>query len=150
MSEQESIRVVEEFFAAWNAKDWERWAQLHTEHAYHAGPDHAQPLHGREAILTAHQGLGKVFPDFRYDISRIFAHDDLVCAEWVLTGTHQGAIPGPGGKIEPTGKTVSVPGCFVFRVADGKVSEYVGHVDFLGMYVQMGAVSPLSSAVGHR
>ena len=31
MSEQESIRVVEEFFAAWNAKDWERWAQLHLE-----------------------------------------------------------------------------------------------------------------------
>jgi ketosteroid isomerase-like protein len=61
MSEQESIRVVEEFFAAWNAKDWERWAQLHAENAYHAGPDHAQPLHGREAILTAHQGLGKVF-----------------------------------------------------------------------------------------
>jgi hypothetical protein len=45
---------------AWNAKDWENWAQLHAENAYHAGPDHAQPLHGREAILTAHQGLEDV------------------------------------------------------------------------------------------
>jgi hypothetical protein len=35
MSEQESIRAVEEFFAA---RDWERWAQLHAENAYHAEP----------------------------------------------------------------------------------------------------------------
>ena len=41
--------------SAWNAKDWEHWAQLHAENAYHA-----QPLHGQEAILTAHQGLEDV------------------------------------------------------------------------------------------
>jgi steroid delta-isomerase-like uncharacterized protein len=150
VSNEQSIRVVEEFFEVWNAKDWDRWAEYHADHAYHAGPDHAQPITGRDAILAAHTGLGKVFPDFRYEITRIFAQDDLVCAEWTLAGTHQGPLPTPGGRVEPTGRTIRVPGCFVFRVADGKVSEYVGHVDFLGMYAQLGALPPLSSDVGRR
>ena len=47
-------------------------------------------------------------------------------------------------------ETIRIPGCFVFRVAAGKVSEYVGHVDFLGLYVQLGVVPPLSSDVGRR
>jgi steroid delta-isomerase-like uncharacterized protein len=150
MSSEQSIRVVQEFFEAWNAHDWERWEHLHADDAHHAGPDHAQTLVGREAILKAHTGLGKVFPDFFYEITRIFAHNDLVSAEWSLTGTHQGALPAPGGKIEPTGKSIRINGCFVFQVTDGKVSEYVGHVDFLALYTQLGAILPLSSDIGRR
>ena len=147
--DQES-RVIEEFFDAWNAKDWDRWGSLHADAVYHAGPDHAAPLQGREATLAAHRGLGNVFPDFRYDITRVFGDGGLVCVEWTLTGTQQGPLPAPGGRIEPTGRQVRVPGCFVFRVADGKVAEYVGHVDFLGMYRQLGAIAPLSSDVGRQ
>jgi|SRR5579859_711553 len=150
MSSEQSIRVVQEFFEAWNAHDWDRWEQLHAEEAHHAGPDHAQPLVGREPILKAHTGLAKVFPDFCYEITRIFAQGDLVCAEWILTGTQEGAMPVPGGKAAPSGKSIRVPGCFVFQVADGKVAEYVGHVDFLGLYTQLGAIPPLSSDIGRR
>lgn len=150
MSNEQSIKVVEEFFQVWNDKDWDRWAQMHAEDADHAGPDHAQPLHGRDAILAAHRGLGKVFPNFRYEVTRIFAQDELVCAEWSLTGTQQGPVPAPGGRVEPEGKSIQIPGCFVFRVAGDKIAEYVGHVDFLGMYVQLGAVPPLSSDVGRH
>jgi steroid delta-isomerase-like uncharacterized protein len=150
MNEEQSMRTIREFFDAWNAKDWERWGQLHAENAHHSGPDHAQPLSGRQAILGAHTGLGKVFPDFRYEITRMFAQDDLVCAEWTLAGTQTGPLPGPGGRIEPTGKKININGAFVFRVQDGKVSEYVGHVDFLAMYRQLGAIPPLSSDVGRQ
>jgi steroid delta-isomerase-like uncharacterized protein len=150
MNEPQSIQAIREFFDVWNAKDWERWGQLHTDDVHHAGPDHAQPMTGRESVLAAHQGLGKVFPDFRYDITRIFAQGDLVCAEWILTGTQLGPLPGPGGRIEPTGKPVRFNGCFVFRVQDDKVAEYVGHVDFIGMYRQLGVIPPLSSDVGRQ
>jgi steroid delta-isomerase-like uncharacterized protein len=150
MTAEQNIRVVQEFFAAWNAKEWDDWGHLHSDQAYHTGPDHAHPLVGRDAILAAHRGLGKVLPDFNYEVVRIFSQDDLVCAEWQLTGTHQGALPAPGGKVEPTGKKIQIPGCFIFRVADGKVAEYAGHVDFLGLYVQLGAIQPLSSDVGRR
>lgn len=148
MKNKQSIQTVEKFFEAWNAKDWDRWGAMHSDHAYHAGPDHAQPIRGRDAILAAHTGLGKVFPDFKYEITRIFADDDLVCAEWILTGTHQGPVPAPGGRIEPEGKTVRVPGCFVFHVEGDKIAQYVGHVDFLAMYTQLGALPALSSDVG--
>ena len=143
-----SIQVVESFFEAWNAKDWERWAQLHSDDAYHAGPDHAQPLRGRDAILATHTGLGKVFPDFHYEITRIFGGQELVCAEWTLVGTHQGPMPAPGGRVAPTGKSIRIPGAFVFRIVDGHVSEYVGHVDFLGLFTQLGAIPPLSADIG--
>jgi len=150
MANEQTIKVVRDFFEAWNAKDWHRWEHLHTDDAYHTGPDHAQPVRGREAILGAHQGLGKVFPDFRYEISRMFSMDDMVCAEWTLTGTQTGPLPGPGGRIEPNGKPINITGCFIFRVAEGKISEYAGHVDFLGLYRQLGVIAPLSSDVGRQ
>ena len=150
MPDNDPIKMVEAFFEAWNAQDWDRWAALHTEDVYHAGPDHPHPLVGREAVVAAHKGLGGVFPDFRYDLTRLFANGDLVCAEWVLAATHRGPLPGPGGKAEAAGRPVKVPGCFVLRLAGGQVAEYVGHVDFLGMYTQLGLVPPLSSDIGRR
>jgi steroid delta-isomerase-like uncharacterized protein len=150
MLTKQATEVIEEFFDAWNAKDWDRWASLHAKHAHHAGPDHKQPLDGRDAILAAHTGLGKVFPDFRYDITRMFAQGDMVCAEWTLSGTQLGALPAPGGRIEPTGSQISISGCFVFRVSGDQVAEYVGHVDFLGLYTQLGAIPPLSTDIGRR
>ena len=109
MPDNDPIKMVEAFFEAWNAQDWDRWAALHAEDVYHAGPDHPHPLVGREAVLAAHKGLGGVFPDFRYDLTRLFANGDLVCAEWVLAATHRGPLPGPGGKAEATGRPVKVP-----------------------------------------
>ena len=43
-----------------------------------------------------------------------------------------------------------MPGCFVLRVVEGKVAEYVGQVDFLELYRQLGAIPPLSSDIGRR
>jgi len=37
-------------------------------------------------------------------LPRVFRPGPLVCVEWILTGTHEGPLPGPGGRIEPTGR----------------------------------------------
>jgi len=150
MSNERSIAVVKELMEAWNAKDWDRWAQLHDENVHHDGPDHAQTVIGREAMLAAHTGLGRAFPDFQFEITRIFAQGDLVCAEWSLTGTQNGPFPAPGGRSEPTGKTIKIPGCFVFRIAQDKVAEYVGHPDLLNTYIQLGILPPVSMDVGRH
>ena len=46
-----------------------------------------------------------------------------------------------GGQIPPTGKRVTVHGCQIFRVADGKIAESVHYFDALGMLEQLGAIT---------
>ncbi|MGB8224843.1 MAG: ester cyclase [Polyangiales bacterium] len=144
----ENEQVISRFFEAWNAKDWVAWGALHSEDVRHAGPDHAQPIIGRDLVLAAHTGLGTVFPDFHYEVTHMFSSGPNVCVEWTLTGTHRGPLPGPGGRIEPTGREIDITGAFVFQIVQDQVADYTGHVDFLRLYRQVGAIQPLASDVG--
>jgi len=68
----------------------------------HAHQALAPRFRGPRSRLTL--GLGNALPDFAYELPRFFRHGPLVCVEWILTGTHEGPLPGPGGRIEPTGR----------------------------------------------
>src|SRR5579863_5025130 len=83
--------VIREFFEAWNDKDWERWGAMHAVDVVHAGPDHAQALHGRQEVLEAHTGLGNVFPDFtrsREAQSRQWEVASTLLSAWRRTRCH--------------------------------------------------------------
>jgi len=52
------------------------------------------------------------------------------------SGTHKGEFMG----IPPTGKRVSIEETFFFRIAAGKIAEYWGQQDTMGMMQQLGAI----------
>ena len=57
-----------------------------------------------------------------------------VIERWTFDGTHKGAYLG----IAPSGKHVSVTGCTILRIADGRVVEHWGWIDMMTFLSQVG------------
>ncbi|MBL8132876.1 MAG: ester cyclase [Anaerolineae bacterium] len=59
---------------------------------------------------------------------------------WTFSGTHTGSYMGYAG----TGRSVSVTGMNVFRIADGKIIELWTNGDDLGELQQLGIIPALT------
>jgi steroid delta-isomerase-like uncharacterized protein len=82
--------------------------------------------------------LRAAFPDQRWDITRLLAEGEHVAMYSTWTGTHEGSFMG----IPPTGKPVSVHHMYLFRIADGRITEYAAVRDDLDMRRQLGLIPP--------
>ncbi len=66
----------------------------------------------------------------------MIAEGDHVGERWTGRGTHQGEFQG----MAPTGRQVAVPGFVFYRIQSGKIAEFRGLFDGLGMLSQLGAL----------
>ena len=76
------------------------------------------------------------FPDWYSTPEELIAEGDKVAERWTGRGTHHGEFQG----IPPTGKQVAVPGVVFYRIRNGKIVEFRGSFDMLGMLQQLGVV----------
>jgi steroid delta-isomerase-like uncharacterized protein len=93
----------------------------------------ARGSEGTKAFLTA---LYAAFPDIQVKIEDILADADKVVVRNTWRGTHQGTFRG----IAPTGKSVTIKGIVIWRIADGKVAERWATIDYLSLMQQLGAL----------
>ena len=78
------------------------------------------------------------FPDWHSTFEELIAEGDRVAERWTGRGTHLGELMG----IPPTGKRVEGPGSVFYRIAGGKIVEFRGQFDMMGMMQQLGVISP--------
>jgi len=110
--------------------------------------NHDPPLPGApdgpEGMRQAAELFRHAFPDWRSDIQRMIAEDDLVAEHFVAHGTHRGSVMGES----PTGHDVVLRGVNIFRITDGKIVERWGRLDDLGLLQQLGlAPGPVATTV---
>lgn len=79
------------------------------------------------------------FPDWHSTFEELVAEGDRVAERWTGRGTHRGELQG----IAPTGKRIEVPGSVFYRIVGGKIVEFRGQLDMMGLMQQLDAV-PLS------
>lgn len=73
-------------------------------------------------------------PDAQCTIDDLIAEGDKVVIRWRGGGTHRGNL----GNLAPTGRSVSVTGIDILRIASGKVEESWINWDTMGMMQQLG------------
>jgi ketosteroid isomerase-like protein len=76
--------VTERYFAAWQARDVDAIAALHTEDTSfwaHAGGD---PVEGRGAVRAAFAELFERFPEFSFETHRVLYGDHHWVLDWTL------------------------------------------------------------------
>jgi steroid delta-isomerase-like uncharacterized protein len=88
---------------------------------------------GSKQFVTAYR---KAFPDVRFKIDDQIAEGDKVVTRWTAEGTHKGELAG----LPATGKSSTVTGITVNRLANGKIVESWGIFDEYGMMQQLGAI----------
>jgi ketosteroid isomerase-like protein len=88
----------------------------------------------------AHEQWGNMllaaFSDIQVTLEDLIAEGDKVVTRQTLRGTHTGAFQG----IPATGKSATVTGIFIFRLAGGKIVEQWAVLDQLGVLRQLGVI----------
>jgi len=91
-------------------------------------------LHSLEDYKKGMAAFHRAFPDLHFAVEDVIAEGDKVVVRWELRGSHLGDYQGR----PPTGKTVSVTGMSLFRLANGKIQEITVSMDRLGQWQQLG------------
>jgi steroid delta-isomerase-like uncharacterized protein len=109
-------------------------------------PNAPETGRGPEAYKRAVNRCVAAFPDLKLTVDSVIAEGDLVVLRWTATGTHRGVW----NDIAPTGRTATVTGISVCRVAGGKVHEEWAQWDAVGLMRQLGIVHPKTQAAGRH
>jgi predicted ester cyclase len=90
---------------------------------------------GLQGGKMAHMGGVASFPDLQVRTEDLIAEGDKVVERWTQRGTYTGA-PFMGAPVN--GKSFSVSGTSIYRIANGKIVEHWGEMDILGLLQQLG------------
>jgi steroid delta-isomerase-like uncharacterized protein len=124
-------RFVEEF---WNEGNADAADELMAPDAeIHMPTGELVDLDGLKDFADAFRGS---FPDWHSTFEELVAEGDRVAERWTGRGTHRGELQG----IAPTDRRVEVPGSVFYRIADGKIAEFRGQLDMMGLMRQLGAI----------
>jgi steroid delta-isomerase-like uncharacterized protein len=89
-----------------------------------------------EQFIQYMRVMFSAFPNATFTIDDMIAEGDKVVYRSRWSGTHKGEFQG----IPPTGKTVTVTGANIARIAEGKLIEMWAFQDAMGMMQQLGAI----------
>lgn len=122
---QNSRKVFQDYADAWNRHDAGAIVAAFAEGGTYTDPTTRGPLTGA-AIGAFAESLWAAFPDLSFEtLSSIESGDDLLSAEWLMTGTNTGSMNG----LSPTGKTISLQGADFVRLEGGKIRSVQGYFD---------------------
>jgi len=134
MSEVSNRQLVEESFAALNAHDLDRYIR-DLDDSYVSDSDaFRSPVFGKEAAKDLIATYFKAFPDLHFEIEQIIACGDYVVSRWRSKGVHRGEFNG----LPSTNKPVSLKGCTVSEIRDGRIVKSSIYFDQLLMLQQLG------------
>ena len=88
---------------------------------------------GTKQLVTVYRNA---FPDIHFTIDEQIAEGDKVVTRWTGHGTNNGELLG----MPATGKSSTVSGISVDRLANGKIAESWGVFDQFGMMQQLGVI----------
>lgn len=82
-------------------------------------------FHGLEPLRKIVNTWLKGFPDLAVKNTSVIGEHDLVVIQWEVKGTHLGEFQG----VKPTKKPVSYTGVTIYRIHEGKITEYWAYLD---------------------
>ncbi|MCP1386203.1 hypothetical protein GVN20_21385 [Runella sp. CRIBMP] len=136
--EQNNAICIEFFEAAWNTGNVREdlLSADAVDHSLVGGKSKTEPGSGSFKHIV---GMFRhAMPDVKLTILDEIYTADKVVHRWSLLGTDTGGVMG----MPPSGKTITLTGTTIVRMADGKIAERWANVDELGLLQQLGVVPP--------
>lgn len=108
--------VIESYLAAYNASHWDDLrALLADDYVHHNGPDDLD----FEAFRGGAQWIRTGVPDFTVTVQDLLSAGDRVAIRFTGSGSHTGSFTGEAA----SGRSITVYGTTIFRLADGLIAE---------------------------
>jgi steroid delta-isomerase-like uncharacterized protein len=140
MSEQDNIRIMEQWIEALGAHDVAQMQDLRApgytvEHPALPGPVGAEE---EDAYIRR---LTEAFPDWRWEEVQIIAQGDFVVANGIRRGTQSGPMGGSWDEILPaTGKKLALRISTTLQIENGKIVHSSVYYDRFGMMKELGQI----------
>jgi len=145
--ERANLELAKKTNEAFNAHDTKALMGMYADDAVFRDMTMPADMNGSKEMLKGLQGFYKAFPDLKGEYTEMIAAGDYVAMFSVMTGTNKGAMPGMGLK-KATGKSISLHGAEVIRIADGKVAEHWMFANGMAMAIQLGLTPDPAAAAG--
>ncbi len=132
----DSKSIMQQYVDAVSGHNIDRVRQLlHPKYSYTSSDGRKQE--GIQAGINIATMYMNAFPDLRLEIKNIYTSGDVVVAEFVCRGTHQGKLM----DIKPTGRKIVLPICDIVEVREGKIFAEREYFDAASMLQQLGVTS---------
>lgn len=117
--------LIRELYRIAEVQDSKGFAELFAEDGYFWDVSSGNKYYG-EDIGKPVDIFATAFPDMHRELYELYVLEDenTVIVELSLNGTHNGPLQLASGTLEPTGKTIEVPCCDVFKIENGKVKSF--------------------------
>jgi uncharacterized protein (TIGR02246 family) len=102
-SEETYRRLIQEWNAAYNAQDAEKFASCYAQDAVVTDPVSPELLRGREAIQQDVAAFLEALPDTSAELQEVLVDGNTVATRVLITGTQTGPMPTPSGTIPRRG-----------------------------------------------
>jgi steroid delta-isomerase-like uncharacterized protein len=134
----QTLSLMEEWCAAWSAHDMARVCAVFTEDCVYEDVALGLAHHGHEELTRFGVEFFKGFPDVKFTLTLVVFDDQRGSAEWRMSGTHKGELP---GMPPPNGGTCDLRGVSYLEVRDGKISRCSDYTDNVALMRQLGHIS---------
>lgn len=141
MSATENAALARRIYEHFNNKEFDRAVDLATDDVEVVFVPAGQTFRGREGFAQFMRGFAGAFPDGKVKVQNQVATDDHVVTEFGFAGTHTGTLATPAGEIPPTGRSVDLVACEVWKIRDGRLARLVNYQDVGTMLRQLGVSS---------
>jgi steroid delta-isomerase-like uncharacterized protein len=132
-----SAQLIEEWAAVWSSPTMmEQLVSLFTDDCVYEDVTMGVVDHGKSEVANFYTLVFGAFPDFKMELTSHFMADNCAGAEWRMTGTHQGNLPG----LPATNKPFSIQGATVFELQDNKFSRCSDYWDMASFLKQIGVM----------
>jgi steroid delta-isomerase-like uncharacterized protein len=141
MSHEDNLKLVREFHAAWNERDFDRGAALMAPDGEILIVGSGERFVGPEGSIAFSRMWADGFPDGRTEITGTVSEADRVVVLYRGRGTHTGTLKNASGEIPATGKEVTLELCDVIQIRDGKVQSVRTYFDSGSLLAQLGLMA---------
>jgi steroid delta-isomerase-like uncharacterized protein len=137
----DAVTIAKKGLDVFDHGDWDAFRNELTPDCVYQQFATGEEARGIEDNLRIARAWHDAFPDVNGEITNAFQSGDQAVLQIVWSGTHTGALVGPGGTIPPTGKKANVPACQVVTVRDGKIARTDHYFDVLTLLTQLGVAA---------
>jgi steroid delta-isomerase-like uncharacterized protein len=130
------VHALVEWADAWSAHDAKGVAALFTDDCVYEDIPLKAVNHGTDELIAFAEGAFGAFPDFGIKLTSQFATADWAGAEWTMTGTHKGDLPG----LPATAKQFELRGGSILELREGKITRCTDYWDMADLLRQVGVM----------
>jgi steroid delta-isomerase-like uncharacterized protein len=123
-------QVAEDWIAAWNSHDVEKFTPLFTNDALYEDVTFGEVNHGSGELRKFAASFFEAVPDMHMELMGSSVENGHGTIEWRLSGTDKG--------VYKTGKKFSIRGASIIEVRGGKISRNLDFYDSAGIMRQVG------------